>query len=381
MGTKAQKLLLIVIILLTAACQKQPVRIGFIGCVTGKGSDLGLSAKNGILLARDYLNSRGGIGGHDIEVIIKDNGMDPQRTVQAVRDLSSEGAAAIIGPLTSTAAMAAVEEAEKRKILLMSPSATTDALTGVDDWFFRIQPPNSYETRNIAAYIMRSIKPKRIAAFIDLSNSSYTLNWYESFRRDLISYHEVTLIPMKFDSRDEVSYYSMVRGLEIEKPDCVVLIVNGLDAALLCQQMEKMKMNIPVISCIWAKTKEFIYHAGTSGEGVIFFQHYDEENSDPAYLRFRELYRDRYRSSPDYAAHSAFEALMVIQQALSSDPDVRHLKETMVRIKEFQGLQGSISFSPQGDPLYNASPEKKLVVVKNGTFVTIGALKSEGKQP
>jgi|MTBAKSStandDraft_2_1061841.scaffolds.fasta_scaffold00660_39 branched-chain amino acid transport system substrate-binding protein len=381
MGPKVQKVLLILVILVLAACQKQPVKIGFIGCITGKGSDLGLSAKNGILLARDFLNTRGGINGHDIEIIIRDNGMDPGRTVEAVRELSSEGVAAIIGPLTSTAAMAAVGEAEKRKILLISPSATTDALTGVDDWFYRIQPPNSYETRNIAAYIMKSVRPKRIAAFIDLSNSSYTVNWYESFKRDLSFYREVTLIPMRFDSRDEISYYSMVRGLEIEKPDCVVLIVNGLDAALLCQQMEKMKMNIPVISCIWAKTKEFIYHAGTSGEGVIFFQHYDEENSDPAYLRFRELYRDRYRSSPDYAAHSAFEALMVIQQALSSDPDVRHLKETMVRIKEFQGLQGSISFSPQGDPLYNASPEKKLVVVKNGTFVTIGALKSEGKQP
>jgi branched-chain amino acid transport system substrate-binding protein len=381
MGKRFQWLWFIALLLLAAACQKQPVKIGFIGCITGKGSDLGLSAKNGVLLARDYLNARRGINGREIELIIRDNAMDPDKTVEEVKSLSSQGVAAIIGPLTSTAAMAAVQEAEKRKLLLMSPSATTDALTGVDDWFFRIQPPNSYETRNIAAYIMEEIKPKKIAAFIDLSNSSYTLNWYESFKKDMSFFREVSLIPMKFDSRDEVSYFSMVKGLEIEKPDCVVLIVNGLDAALICQQMEKMKMDLPVISCIWAKTKEFIYHAGTSGEGVIFFQHYDEDNSEPSYLTFKELYRERYHSNPDYAAHSAFEALMVIHQALSLDPDEKRLRETIVHQKVFQGLQGTISFSPQGDPLYDASPEKKLVIVKNGTFVTIGALKSERKQP
>jgi len=381
MRIKVREILVISVILITAACQKQPVKIGFIGCITGKCSDLGLSAKNGVLLARDFLNGQGGINGRDIEIIIRDNAMDPDKTVEAVKMLKAEGVVAIIGPLTSTAAMAAAEEAEKEKILLLSPSATTDALTGVDDWFFRIQPPNSYETRNIAAYIMENIKPKKIAAFIDLSNSSYTINWYESLRRDLSSYHQVTLIPMKFDSRNEVSYYSLVRGLEIKEPDCVILIVNGLDAALICQQIKKMKMELPVISCIWAKTKEFIYNAGASGEGVIFFQHYDENNSEPGYLEFKNLYRKKYRSNPDYAALSTFEALLVIQQALSFDPDEKHLKETIIRKKDFQGLQGTISFSPQGDPLYNAAPEKKLVLVRNGAFVTEGTLKSDGKQP
>ncbi|HDS02443.1 MAG TPA: amino acid ABC transporter substrate-binding protein [Firmicutes bacterium] len=379
MGKKETWIFLLGLTLFVAGCQKAPVKIGFIGCITGKGSDLGISAKNGAFLARDYLNERGGIRGRNIEILVKDDRMDPEQSRRAVEELEQEHAYAIIGPLTSNTAVASTEEADKREILLMSPSATTDELTGLDDWFFRIQPPNSYETRNIAQFIIDTVRPKKVAVFIDLSNSNYTLDWYHVFKEDMSLHGHIRLIPMEYDSREEISYYSMVRGLLIEKPDCVLLIVNGLDAALICQQMDKMKIAIPVFSSIWAKTTEFINHAGKAGEGVFFFQHYEEESRDPFYLEFKDLYLSRYGVLPDYAAKSAFEALLVLKEALSEDLNRKRVKAVIREKKRFRALQGDILFSPQGDPLYDEPSPKKLVVVHEGRFVAVGALESEDK--
>ena len=54
-----------------SGCVQKPIRIGAILSLSGAGSYLGADARDGMLLAVDEVNSRGGINGRRIELIIE----------------------------------------------------------------------------------------------------------------------------------------------------------------------------------------------------------------------------------------------------------------------------------------------------------------------
>ena len=46
-----------------AGCGNAPIKIGFVGGLTGRTADLGLAGRDGALLALEQANAAGGVGG------------------------------------------------------------------------------------------------------------------------------------------------------------------------------------------------------------------------------------------------------------------------------------------------------------------------------
>ena len=88
-------------VLLAACSPPEPVRLGFIGGLSGRVADLGESARNGFHLAVEQANAAGGINGRQIEMLVKDDGQDPAKARQAAEALVAAGVVAIIGPGTT----------------------------------------------------------------------------------------------------------------------------------------------------------------------------------------------------------------------------------------------------------------------------------------
>ena len=63
---------------LLAACgSPEPLQIGFLGGVSGRVADLGISGRNAVMLAVDLRNAAGGVNGHKIELQV-DNFTDEE---------------------------------------------------------------------------------------------------------------------------------------------------------------------------------------------------------------------------------------------------------------------------------------------------------------
>ncbi|MGV9865890.1 ABC transporter substrate-binding protein [Rhodococcus koreensis] len=75
-----------------------PIRIGFVCSCSGPQSDA-LGATDEIALAwGKAINAKGGINGHPVEIVVKDDGLDPTRSLQAVKELVEvEKVVAIVG--------------------------------------------------------------------------------------------------------------------------------------------------------------------------------------------------------------------------------------------------------------------------------------------
>ncbi len=154
--------------------EKPPVKLGFVGGLTGTLSDFGIAGRNGVILAVAEANKRGGINGRQVVLITRDDKNDPEVARAVDRELIEEGVVAIIGHMTSTMTMAAVPLINSQKIVLISPTASTDDLTGIDDYFFRTRLPTRSETDHISEYLTAKIELKRVAVVYDISNKAFS---------------------------------------------------------------------------------------------------------------------------------------------------------------------------------------------------------------
>lgn len=134
----AVPLLFFVALIISLGCaKKQPeeIKIGAILPLTGDGAKYGEEAKNGIELALEELKDS------KIKVFYEDDQGTSSGAVNAFNKLvASVKAPVIIGPMYSSTALAVAPLAEKNKVVILSPSASSPELTKAGDYFFRNWP-------------------------------------------------------------------------------------------------------------------------------------------------------------------------------------------------------------------------------------------------
>jgi ABC-type branched-subunit amino acid transport system substrate-binding protein len=67
-----------------ACTPPEPLRIGFLGGLSGRVADLGIGGRNGAILAVEMRNQQGGINGRRVELIAEDDQQDVEVARQAV---------------------------------------------------------------------------------------------------------------------------------------------------------------------------------------------------------------------------------------------------------------------------------------------------------
>ena len=141
-----------------------------------------------------------------------------------------------------------------------------------------------------------------------------------------------------------------------------------MDSALLCQQIRKVDNNIKITLADWGATERLLELGGKAVEGVTVVQTFDRESPNPRYQAFRKLYLERYNREPGFPGVYAHDATQVILDALRAQRKGESLKETVLSIRQFDGLQGKYSFDDFGDvKRSNAS----ISIVQNQKFVVV----------
>ena len=185
LGTRT--LLLAASALIAACSPPEPIRLGFIGGLTGRVADLGHSGRNGFQLAVEQANAAGGIRGRRIEILVKDDGQDPDKAAQAAAELVAAKVAAIIGPMTSAMVEPVLAAATRAGIAVISPTVTTTEMTGKDDLFLRVMADTRSYAELSARYNYQKIGVRRVAAVYDLHNRAYSESWLSAFRKSFDS--------------------------------------------------------------------------------------------------------------------------------------------------------------------------------------------------
>ena len=358
-------LLLAVACALCACTVREPLRIGFLGGISGRVADLGISGRNGAMLAIDMRNATGGIHGRAIELVVEDDKQNPDIAKQSVARLIERKVEAIIGPMTSIIAMACLPQINDAKMTMVSPTVSTTQLSGIDDYFFRVISPTTAYAKKSADYHYTRLGKKRVAIAYDAENRAYTESWLADYRSTLLKHGGQIISTLPFLSSNDFDFSQLARQLLLKNPDAILMIANSVDTAMLAQQIRQLDSTVFIATSEWAATERLIELGGKTIEGLAIEQLLDRDSQHPAFLAFRSAYMARYAVEPSFGALAGFDAANVVLDALASRKKEQTLKQAILTQRVFTGAQSEIRFDDMGD----AQRETFMFVVRNGSFV------------
>lgn len=353
------------LVLATGCDDPQPIEIGFIGGLSGRVADLGVAALDGARLAIEDQNRKGGVRGRLIQLTAEDDKQDVETAKAAFDTLANHPVEAILGPLTSAMAVALAPLANQRRLTLLSPTVTTRDLAGQDDYFLRVIADTRQYAEASARFNWQQRNIRSFVILADQLNRSYTDSWTADFRTayEALGGRVVQVLP--FRSGQLGDFAPLARQAVASRAEAVLILGSAADTAQLCQQIRLVDAHIPLVTSEWAATERFVELGGPAVEGVLTAQFVDRESEQQPYLDFRRLFLERFQREPGFAGIAGHDAASVLIAALKQRRGGESLRDAVLRIGDFQGLQGPIHIDRFGDswrPTY-------ITVVKGGKYV------------
>jgi branched-chain amino acid transport system substrate-binding protein len=342
--------LLLCLLFLQACSDHSEVTVGFLGPLEGKYSDLGVQGRNGAQLALEEANARESVPGMTFRLMAEDDLNTPEGARQAVDRLAAVKAAAVIGPMTSGVAKAALEQASGHRLPLISPTVSTPLLTGKKDLFFRVLSENSQWARALARYGVEKGDLRTVVVIADMDNDAYSGPYRDAFRSEFIRLGGVLLKDWEIRSLSLHSWEPIAAEIEGLAPDAVFVSLSSRDASRLAKTFVSRNLKIPVYSTMWAATRELVVDCGQACEGWIFGMGYSEDNTRPEHLSFQQRYQQRFGYVPNFAAALSYEATQVfLQGMLKADGDPKTLPTAMAALPELPGIIAPFRLDEFGD--------------------------------
>ena len=344
---------------------KQKILIGFVADFSAKSSDLGMQSRNGAQMAVDKINEKGGLWGHELELIVKDNKNDRDQTRAVVQELILNEVPVIIGPHLSRLADIFIDESSGEDVIVISPVVSTDQVIGFDDNFLRINTSASIDGRTLATAIIAR-GDRSIALLWSELNNEYTESVINGVRSELIK-HDIDIVyENSITGKD--SYSEIVQDLVEIKTDAVVFSAISMDTSAITQLYAKEAPTPNLYSCQWSKATSIISHGGKTVEGMILIGEYVNVPPDVKSLEFEEEYIGKFSIFPNFASIYAYESVQLFAEGVNQagrNWDVESVKNSILNLKAFNGVAGTFELDNNGD----AVREKSLFIIKNNTYV------------
>jgi branched-chain amino acid transport system substrate-binding protein len=149
----------------SAEAQK-PIRVGYAVILSGPGALIGEPSLKGAQMFVEEINSRGGVLGRKIELVVRDTKGNADEAVRVARDLIlRENVDFLVGTLTSAEGPAVSPIAKENKIVFVVPVVKTDQLTAPENlhpYVFRTASTTTIEGRTAAEIMAKWPNIKRV---------------------------------------------------------------------------------------------------------------------------------------------------------------------------------------------------------------------------
>jgi branched-chain amino acid transport system substrate-binding protein len=145
---------------------KDTVQVGLIYSKSGLLASYGAQYIQGFKIGLAYATKGTNvINGHEIKVTEVDDGGDPAKAVSAAKDLIGQGVKILAGSTASGVALQVAPIAEQNKVLFISGSAASDAVTGINHYTFRAGRQSQQDVLAIKGTLSGSLSGKKILVF------------------------------------------------------------------------------------------------------------------------------------------------------------------------------------------------------------------------
>jgi branched-chain amino acid transport system substrate-binding protein len=289
----------------------EPVKIGVILALTGAGAGLGIPERNGAVLAEKIINSSGGIDGRPIQLIIEDDGSNPDGAISKANNLIyREKVSALIGSSQTASTVAVGGLSDPLKMPQVAMSGLGPAIERDRKYVLHIAPSQALNARAMLEYAS-SIGAKKLGALYD---SGYGTVVYNELRKLSDAYGIAFVATEKFEisATDTTSQAAKIRAAQ---PDAIVVVgVTGVPI----RSLRQLQMKQTIIAANGLASYEAVKSMGDAADNVVFPEFLVGEDPLPHQAEFVRLFHKEYGRFPKILEALGWDAVHVIRSAFKT---------------------------------------------------------------
>lgn len=317
------------------------ILIGEYESLTGTEATFGISANNGLKLAVEELNNSGGVLGKKIKLITYDDQGKPSEAASVVQKLiNKDKVAAIIGEVASSRSKSGGLICQENKVPMVSPASTNPEVTAIGDYIFRVCFIDPFQATVMSKFAINSLKVKRVAVLQDVKNA-YSTGLAEFFIKQ---FKEMggEIVEVQSYSAGDKDFKAQLTSIKAKNPEGIFIPGYYTDVGLIGIQAREIGITQPLFGGDgWESEKLTEGKAKDALEGCFFSTHVSAEDPSPLIQGFIKKYKDKYNIMPDAMSFLAYDAGMILFDAIKRAGSTEAAREDAVKEvgeEKFKGM-------------------------------------------
>lgn len=350
-----------------------PIKIGLLTPLTGVVAAGGKEIAEGFGLYWDQVGKK--IGNRAVEVIVEDDGSNPDIALQKARKLTEQTKVDfLVGDLLANTGLAVAEYAKGAGIPYFIPVIAADDLTQ------RKRIPNvirvagytaSQMPRPLADYAYKKMGLRKIVTI----SQDYTFG-HEQCGGFAQVFTELggTIVAQHWHPLNTQDFSPYIAQIQAATPDAVFAMETGADATRMIQQWSNfgLKGKIKLLGAQNATDQSVIRTLGAEAEGIISSAHFAEGNDAPATQKFVAEYQAAFKKLPSIYGFSHYSAAMWLAEAIKSingniEDRPKFLDAVRKTVLNGSPLGRPVRLDDYGNPVYDVFI-RDVVKRPDGTF-------------
>jgi len=338
-----------------------PIKIGVTYDQTGPCAHASIHAMNGLLIAVDEINARGGINGRKVELISIDGQCSVEKSLGNVkRFIQKDKVDAIIGPMYTGPSMACMTVVNKENIILITGSGgnpINEMLAEKPEekqFLFSVSMGTVFQHEHNMNWLKKRGITK-VAMINPLNKLGEGSNiWYKHFAPKF----GIQILTSENYDPASMDLTPQLIKLRATNPEAIITFASGADGAIMIKNFHQLGMNIPLITSDANVTASFIESLEGKTDQVFAPGPISTSPvetlaaSDPRRQRIEKFMKD-YEKKFGKKSQSlnwegvGYDSMMVIQEAIKNvgTTDQIKIRDHIEKIKNFAGINAAYTFS------------------------------------
>ena len=344
---------------------KEPVKIGFIGAMTGQFTKYG--SYQAVQLAIDDINKNGGINGAQVKLIAEDGKCDPSTAVTAMNKLIDvDQVKVVLGGHCTPESNAIAPVAEINKVIMLAAISASPALTNMGDYIFRTSPVATVQSTMDATLAYNKLGLRKMAIIYE--QTDYARPIAEKMKEEFSRLGGKVAVYESYNP-GVIDFRTILTKAKDNQVDSIFISPQSPDAGFnLMKQIREMKIKAALFGNDVAGIQANIDKDPAMYEGFILSSP-DFNPENPKTKDFIDEYNSKYNTKDlpyGFWTAESYDGAMLIADAIAKNGlDVEKIKQYLYNVKNYEGVSGKISIDSNGDGIR----EYVTKVVKNGKMV------------
>lgn len=319
-------------------------KIGVLAALSGPATQTGQHQRDGAQSAVNAINAAGGVNGRQLELVVKDDGGNPNSAVSGFNDLiRDEELLGIFGSTFGSATLAFKPLLERTKIPVIAPNTTHEVTNPASEWLFRniISAEVEVEASLDAA---KKAGIKRIAVL-------HTTDAYGSQGAKLIEEGDLEVVGSEEMAPDATDVTTQLAKLRAGDPDAIFLWATTPSTGIAIKNAGQLGLDLPIISGVAGPTAGNVTAAAGSSALQRWINVGLIDPADPLPRQkdaIANIKKDFPAYEPDVYSVIGYGGIVLFAEALEAagdEVDRASLRDAIEKLEGIETISGLYSFS------------------------------------